>query len=86
MRTWQNGIKRRLKKMRYSKSTPRLTVKFVDSDTNEVLFEVKDRTWMTVNELLSDGAISSVMQNEWKNKKLPEKLMVLVVGEFELKQ
>ena len=72
--------------MRYSKATPRLIVKFVDSDTNEVLFEVKDRTWMTVNELLSDGAISSVMKHEWKNKELPENLMVLVVGEFKLKQ
>jgi len=70
--------------MRYSKATPRLTVKFVDSDTNKILFEVKDRTWMTVSELLTDGAISSIMQNEWKNKKLPENLMVLVVGEFEL--
>ena len=71
--------------MRYSKTTPRLTVKFVDSDTNEILFEVKDRTWMTVGELLTDGAISSIMQNEWKDKELPENLMVLVVGEFELK-
>jgi len=70
--------------MRYSKATPRLTVKFIDSDTDKILFEVKDRTWMTVSELLSDGAISSVMQNEWKNKKLPQNLMVLVVGEFEL--
>jgi hypothetical protein len=72
--------------MRYSKATPRLTVKFVDSDTNTILFEVKERTWMTVNELLSDGAISSIMQNEWKNKVLPENLMVLVVGEFELQK
>jgi len=72
--------------MRYSKATPRLTVKFIDSDTDKILFEVKDRTWMTVSELLTDGAISSIMQNEWKNKKLPENLMVLVIGEFELKQ
>jgi len=71
--------------MRYTKSTPRLTVKFVDNDTNEILFEVKNRTWMNVGELLTDSAISSIMQNEWKNKELPENLMVLVVGEFKLK-
>jgi len=71
--------------MRYEKQTPRLTVKFVDSDTNTVLFELKDRTWMNVGDLLNDGAVSSIMTNEWKNKKVPKNLMVLVVGEFELK-
>ena len=71
--------------MRYEKQTPRLTVKFVDSDTNTVLFELKDRTWMNVGDLLNDGAVSSIMTNEWKNKKVPANLMVLVVGEFELK-
>lgn len=71
--------------MRYAKTTPRLTVKFVDSDTNKILFEVKDRTWMTVGDLLTDAAIDSIMKNEWKNKKMPINLMVLVVGEFELK-
>lgn len=70
--------------MRYEKTSPRLTVKFVNSDTNDILFEVKDRTWMNIGDLLSDGAISSVMKNEWKNKPVPENLMVLVVGEFEL--
>ena len=70
--------------MRYEKTSPRLTVKFVNSDTDEILFEVKDRTWMNIGDLLSDGAISSVMKNEWKNKPVPENLMVLVVGEFEL--
>ena len=71
--------------MRYEKQTPRLTVKFVDSDTNTVLFELKDRTWMNVGDLLNDAAVSSIMTNEWKNKKVPTNLMVLVVGEFELK-
>ena len=70
--------------MKYKKATPRLTVKLVDSDTNDILFEVKDRTWMNVGEILNDGAIDSIMKTEWK-KELPENLMVLVVGEFQLK-
>ena len=45
--------------MRYSKATPRLTVKFIDSDTDKILFEVKDRTWMTVSELLTDDAMGN---------------------------
>jgi hypothetical protein len=71
--------------MRYTKETPRLTVKFIDSDTDTILFEVKDRTWMNIGEILSDGAIDSIMKNEWKNKKMPTNLMVLVVSEFQLK-
>jgi hypothetical protein len=70
--------------MKYAKATPRLTVKFVNSDTNDILFEVKDRTWMNVGELLTDSAITSIMNTEWKNKRVPTNLMVLVVGEFEL--
>lgn len=71
--------------MRYKKATPRLTVKFVDSDKNDILFEVKDRTWMNVGEILNDNAIDSIMKNEWKDKDMPENLMILVVGEFQLK-
>ena len=72
--------------MRYKKATPRLEVKFVDSDTDKILFEVKDRTWMNVGDILNDGAIDSIMKNEWKNKPMPKNLMVLVVGEFQLNQ
>ena len=69
---------------RYKKDTPRLTVQFVDSDTEEILFEVRDRTWMNVGELLTNGAVDAVMKNEMKNKNLPENLMVLVIGEYKL--
>jgi hypothetical protein len=70
--------------MRYTKTSPRLTVKFVDSDTNKILFEIKDRTWMNVGEILTDNAIDNIMKNEWKNKKMPENLIALVVGEYQL--
>lgn len=69
--------------MKYAKSTPRLTVKFVDSDTNKVLFEIKDRTWMNVGEIMNDGAVSSIMNVEFKGNP-PENLMVLAIGEYEL--
>jgi len=71
--------------MKYTKSTPRLTVQFINGNTDEILFETNDRTWMNVGESLSDGNVRSIMKNEWK-KKMPTKLMVLVVAEFELKE
>jgi len=69
--------------MKYAKRTPRLIVKFVDSDTNKVLFEIKDRTWMNVGEIMNDGAVSSIMNAEFKGEP-PENLMVLAVGEYDL--
>ena len=69
--------------MKYAKRTPRLIVKFVDSDTNKVLFEIKDRTWMNVGEIMNDGAVSSIMNVEFKGEP-PENLMVLAVGEYDL--
>jgi len=71
--------------MRYVKQTPRLVVKFIDGDSDKILFEVNDRTWMNVGEILTDVAIDSIMKNEWKDKKMPKNLMVLVVAEFGLK-
>ena len=69
--------------MKYSKITPRLVVKFIDSNTDETLFEIKDRTWMNIGEVLTDSAISSIMTTEYKHEP-PENLMVLVVGEYDL--
>jgi len=70
--------------MRYTKANPRLTVQFVNADTDEILFVVKDRTWLTVGELLNDVAVDSIMKHEYK-KKPPENLMVLVAAEYSLK-
>jgi hypothetical protein len=71
--------------MEYVKDTPRITVKFIDSDTEELLFEIKDRSWMNIGELFSDGVASSLILQEFKDKKkLPGNVMVLAVGEFKL--
>jgi hypothetical protein len=70
--------------MKYTKNSPRLTVKFINADTEDVLFEVRDRSWMNVGELLSDFYVDNLMKTELKGKKLPKNLLVLVVSEFNL--
>jgi hypothetical protein len=70
--------------MRYTKQNPRLTVKFIDADTEKVLFELKDRTWMNIGEILSDQITTTLMEQELKGKNLPKNLMILVVGKFKL--
>ena len=70
--------------MKYAKKNPRLTVKFINNDTDEILFEIKDRTWMNVGELLNNIAVDNIMKHEFKDY-YPKNLMVLVVAEYELK-
>jgi hypothetical protein len=72
--------------MEYAKDTPRITVKFINADTEEVIFEITDRSCMTVGELFINGIATSLMQQEFKNKKkpMPKNIMILAVGEYKL--
>ena len=74
----------KINEIKYRKTSPRLTVQFIDSETEEILFEIKDRTWMNVGEILTDNAVDSIMKVEYKNKPFPQHLMVLVIGEYQL--
>jgi len=68
----------------YKKDAPRLTVKFIDANSEKIILELKDRTWLTIGELLTDYTVDSIVKSELKDKKLPKNIMVLVVAEFTL--
>ena len=70
--------------MRYTKDTPRLAVKFIDAETEEELFEIKDRSWMNIGEIFSDQIASNIIEKELKDRKItpPEKILILAVGEL----
>lgn len=70
--------------MKYIKETPRITVKFIDADTEKTLFEVPDRNWMNVGEFFTNTYTNSLMMQELKNKTLPENILVIAMGEFKL--
>ena len=68
--------------MLYSKKeTPRLSVKYIDSDTNEELFSIGNRNWQNACDLLSSNSVSKVMEEHCKGEP-PDNLLVIVVGEF----
>jgi hypothetical protein len=69
---------------KYIKDTPRLTVKFINADTESTILELKDRTWMNIGELLNDHAVDGVIKSEIKDNNLPVNIMVLVVAEYTL--
>jgi hypothetical protein len=71
--------------MKYSKKTPRINVKFINGDSDEILFEVNDRTNIDVGNMFINQYVDELVKNEFKDKRLPKNIMVLAVAEFELK-
>jgi len=65
----------------YKKSTPRITVQYYDEDTDELLFEIKDRTWINVGDLFSDHYANEIVKNELGDD-APDNLMILAVGKY----
>jgi uncharacterized FlaG/YvyC family protein len=70
--------------MKYKKSTPRITVKFIDANTEDTLFEIPNRNHMDMGELFSDYYASAVIEKEIKDGKYPKKILILAVAELEL--
>jgi hypothetical protein len=68
--------------MRYAKQSPRLAVKFIDGVTNELLFSIEDRSWMDIAELFTDHYVDEIIKQQYKGKKMPEHVVVLVAGNY----
>ncbi len=71
---------------RYNKETPRISVKIYDSNTEELLFTITNRTWMDIGQVFTSHNITELMKNEFKNQKkpLPSKILVIVAEEYDL--
>lgn len=72
--------------MKYKSDSPRIPVSFINNDTEETLFEINDRNWMTLGEIFSSNIVSSLIENEFKNQELPDKVMVIAVSYYTLKK
>ena len=68
--------------LKYMKEQPRLTVKFLDGDTKNLLFEVKDRDWMNICELMTDHHVDALIQKTIKEENLPDSVIAMVTGEY----
>ena len=69
---------------KYVKETSRIPVKFINADTEDVIFEIKDRNHLNIGEMFTAFAVSSVMEHEYKGKRLPKKLLLIAVTEYTL--
>lgn len=69
------------KKMLYAKETPRIPIKYIDGETNDLLFEIGNRTWNDVGEMLSDNNVSELIKKQNFDKN-PEVVRVLLVVDY----
>jgi len=69
---------------KYNSETSRISIKFIDADTEEELFEIPNRNWTNMGEIFTDTYSSDIITREFKNKKLPKKILILAVKELTL--
>ena len=68
--------------MKYVKDTPRVKVSIYNSDTEELLIEITDKTWMNVGEMFSDYYITNILKNELGIDLSPQKILVIASNEY----
>lgn len=61
----------------------RINLKFIDGDTNELLFEVKDKSWMEVGQFMTNQYVTDVLRNSLGMDEAPDNLVVMTVAYFE---
>ena len=69
---------------KYKKNTSRVTIKFVNGKTNELLFEISDRTWMNMGEVFADGYADELIKQTIVKENLPENIIILAVASYNL--
>lgn len=67
---------------KYINKTSRLSVKFFDGDTNELLFEISNRNWMDIGEMFAAHNVSELIDQTIAEQNLPDNVIVLTSGEY----
>lgn len=69
--------------MKYVKSdgSPRLTIQFLD-EKNQLLFEVKNRTWMDVGEVYTEKYMNNIIETTLPNSVRPEVVRLLLLADY----
>jgi exonuclease I len=62
----------------------RIIIKFVDTDTNELLFEVRDRNWMNIGDFFTETYITELMRQKYGDdyEEYYPNITVFVVGNY----
>jgi len=68
---------------KFKKINPKISIEVIDSDSEELLFEITDRNWSNLGEVFNDHYFSMIVNNEMKNaNEIPENLTIIAVAEY----
>lgn len=69
---------------KYSKESTRIPIQFINSETEEVLFEINDRNWMNIGEVFTDNVANSIMATRYRGREheMPDNFMIIIAKEF----
>lgn len=70
--------------MKFKKETSRIPIQFVDSESEEILFEINNRNVNNMGEVFSDGIASSIISSQFRGDEdnVPDKIIILVAVEL----
>jgi len=69
---------------KYKAESTKLLIKFVDSSTNKLLFEIRDRNPTNVGELLSSYYVNEIVCENIAESDRPASVTVLVINTYNL--
>lgn len=72
--------------MKYSKDTSRITVSIYDSETEELILKIPNRTWMDIGQIFTSHNVTELIKNEINNRNIapPSKILVMIAEEYTL--
>lgn len=72
-------------KKSYRKDNHRLSIKFIDANTNNQLFEIEDKAFTELGDFYSDVHVDRLIKQVIDENNLPDNVLVLTIGDFKLR-
>ena len=71
-----------MSKLKLKKVNPKITIEAINSENDELLFEITDRNWSNLGEVFNDHYFGMIAEKELNGEKIPEKITLVAVTEF----
>lgn len=71
-----------MNKLRLKKVTPKISIEAINTDNDELLFEITERNWSNLGEVFNDHYFTMITQKELKGEEIPKNITLIAVSEF----
>lgn len=64
------------------KYNPKISIEAINSENDELLFEITDRNWSNLGEVFNDHYFTMITEKELKGQNIPKNITLVAVSEF----